>query len=358
MTSLKNQFAITYTIKNELRLLPAAINYHMAAGCRKIYVFIDGTNDGTDELVKSIDGVEIHKTCPPDDMLLTEKWILDISPMWKDNMDVRKRINTFRAAKMANEEGIEWLACIDPDELILPSVNDRIDLRMIPDFLGKIPAKFNQILLRNLELVPSSEEAENPFLAGKYFLNRFPVTEVIFRYSSALVRRAVNSPVMHAWYEHLFYKIRFFGLWPRLMQHPVTGEKIPTAFFLGYVNHKSIIRTNSFSKFNFDIHRWRKHERKPTSIYVGHVLHYDLFDYKYMAHKFRQRSENIVVKIFHCRHALTTIARDCSLEDVKKFFAGNIMLVNSKKINLLIKYRIVSEITCVRDFFLKSDERK
>lgn len=345
--------AICYTVRDEARLLPSAIRYHLAAGCVKVYVFLDGTTDDTAELIRSIDGVEIHQTSLPDTNAEIADWICEILPMWHDNMDVRKRINTWRAAQLANEVGIEWLACIDPDELIIPAINMSVDKHMMPILLDGIALDVDQILLRNLELVPSKAESENPFIDGTLFLNRFPATEILFRYTSALARRILRSPKMHAWYEHLFYKIRFFGAWPRLMHHPVTGVGIPTAYFLGYVNYKSIIRTKSSKNFNFNIHRWQFHLRKPKTIYRGNVLHYDLFDYNYMAQKFRQRSESIIIKVFYCRYMFATIARECSLSDIRRFFLENVVLDNERQLSKLSRKRIVSRITSVRDFFLR-----
>ena len=345
------QFAITYTVKNEAWLLPAAIEYHLAAGCSQIYVFLDGTTDNTAELITGYDNVRILTTTKPTSSENLPSWISRLLPWWETDMDVRKRINTYYATILANHAGIEWITNIDPDELIIPAAEGDLNKRLIPDFLGQIPERYDQILMRNLEVIPTAAESENPFADCKVFLNRFPATEFMWRYSSAAVRRAIRNPRLHAWFDHWFYKIRFWNALPRLMVHPVTGQSIPAGYFLGYSNHKSFIRTNCYPEYTFVIHKWIRNKSRPTNIYQGFVLHYDLFDYKYMALKFRQRSEHMLLPVFYFRYMLASVARDSSITQVKEFFEKYIAIVDAKRTDLLVKRGIALHIDFVADFF-------
>ncbi len=349
---MKNtSFAISYTVKNEARLLASAVDYHLASGCSKIYIFFDGTTDNTKELIRVDERISFFETTMPTELKELPSWIVNILPWWITDMDVRKRINTYYATKMAYEAGIEWLACIDPDELIAPYLNQSISSTLTPNFLSKIEDKYDQILLRNLEFVPTTSETQNPFKEDALFLNRFPVTETIWRYSSALVKRLVRSPRINAWYEYLFYIIRFNNALPRLMKNPKTGDKIPASYFLGYSNHKSFIRTKCYDKYNFVTHKWIKHSTAPKNIYSGYVLHYDLFDYKYLIEKFKQRSDHMLLVVFYFRYMLALVARDCTDEQVKQFYLKYIAITDKNKIEMLQQKKILLRIDEVSKFF-------
>lgn len=347
------RFAITYTVKNECDLLLKSIHYHYTAGCTKFYVFLDGTTDDTYELLKELEYVEIFQTQKPENLNDLPQWIINILDWWERDMDVRKRINTYYAANLAFNEGITWLGCIDPDELIIPNKElKNIDNRLINEFLKNIPEKCNQVLMRNLEVVTTKAETDNPFLECVLFLNRFPVTETIWRYSSALVRRLFKSKIQ-AWFDYIFYKIRFANLLQRLMVNPITNEKIPGSYFLGYSNHKSFVRTKHFNDFNFVTHKWIKYTSKPQNTYLGFVLHYDLYDYKYFSHKFKQRQESMLLKVFYFRYMIAKVAREVDIEGIKSFFLKYIAITDDQRISKLENRNILVRITAISDFFRK-----
>ncbi len=251
-------FAISYTVKNEAGLLPDAIAYHLAIGCSRIYVFFDGTSDNSRELIRGNERVICAECVEPTSLLGFPSWIAGILPRWAANMDVRKRINTVYAAELARREGIEWLISIDADELLLLSANDGNPLGSPEPYFSSIPDDVDQILLPNLEAVPVGEGKGRAFVDCTSFLRRFPATELIWRYSSGILRRTLRNPKIHAWYDYWFYYLRFRGALPRLMRHPVTGESIPAGYFLGYSNHKSFIRTRVADQFIFNVHEWQK----------------------------------------------------------------------------------------------------
>jgi hypothetical protein len=92
---MNTSFAISYTVKNEARLIAPAIVYHLAAGCSKIYIFFDGTTDNTKDLITPDDRIIFLNTTIPKELKELPSWIVDILPWWETDMDVRKRINTF-----------------------------------------------------------------------------------------------------------------------------------------------------------------------------------------------------------------------------------------------------------------------
>ena len=336
------KFALAYTVKNESRLLPSAIEYHLATGCSRIYIFWDNTTDNSAELVAKYPQVIARKSFRPDELENPPSWLADILPAWEPDLDVRKIANTYYATQDAAKDGIEWLVGIDPDELIMMSRDEQVLENHIPKYLEKIPENIDQLLLPNLESIPTAAETENPFTDCVYFLNRFPVTETVWRYSRAALIRASRSPRLIAWYDWLFYELRFAGALQRMMREPGTQRRIPGAYFLGYSSHKSFIRTGRIADIQFATHGWKRFTRRPRDLRIGNVLHFDLLDASYFALKFRQRPAPR--DIFYLRYLLGNVARDHSPEQIREFFETYIAIRDPKRIELLKKKGIVVEL--------------
>lgn len=348
------KFAITYTVKNEARLLPAALEYHRKIGCSKFYIFWDGTTDNAPELINDDPDVVARNTFRPEELVDVPSWISDIVYVWDTDMDVRKRINTYHAAIAAKEAGIDWLVAIDPDELLFVGEEDQLSENYFTNFLGRVPENFDQVLLRNLESVPCQTLSEKPFEDTTFFLNRFPVTETVWRYSRAILNRIGRSPKLVASYDYLFYYFRFLGALPRKFYNPMTGEKILAGYFIGYSSSKSCVRLSEFENFNFNTHYWLKFKRKPKNIYIGYVLHYDLLDAQYFINKFRQRQPGIILSIFHLRYTLANLARDLPDNLVIKFFEESFIIKEPNKVRDLKKKNILLEIKTAANFFRNS----
>src|ERR1039458_2444591 len=69
------RFAISYTVKDESRMLPAAIDYHIAAGCSRIYVFLDGTSDGSEVLLSTYPLVVARNSITRDEIVDAPQWM-------------------------------------------------------------------------------------------------------------------------------------------------------------------------------------------------------------------------------------------------------------------------------------------
>ena len=352
------KFALTYTVKNEARLLPSAIEYHVAAGCSRIYIYWDGTTDGSRELVSKYPCVTARDSIRVEETGDAPKWIKDILVCWDTDMDVRKRINTYYAAKSAAAEGLDWLGGIDPDELVLMSRDEEINEDHIAKHLAAVPDEIDQVLLPNLESVPTSATSQDPFADCVYFLNRFPKTESIWRYSRALLLRVSRSPALVAWYDYLFYQARFLQALPRLMREPRNGRRIPAGYFLGYSNHKSFIRLKTFDNFDFVTHRWRKFLRSPRSMELGNILHFDMLDANYFAAKFRQRQQGIILKVFYLRYRLAHVARSSSDSEIRAFFERYIAISDPARIARLKRRGILLEIHAASNFMLRKREEQ
>jgi hypothetical protein len=334
--------ALAFTVKNESRLLRSAIEYHLAAGCSPIYLFWDNTTDNGPDLVSRYPQVIARKSFRPEELTNPPAWLAHILPAWEPDLDVRKIANTYYAALDAAKNGIEWLVNIDVDELILMNRDEQSLDNHIPRYLERIPDNIDQLLLPNLESVPTSAESENPFLDCIYFLDRFPKTEAVWRYSRAALLRATRSPKLIAWYDWLFYELRFAGALQRMMRDPATNRRIPGTYYLAYASHKSFIRTTRAANFEFATHGWKPWLERPRSLRTGNILHFDMLDYRYFASKFRQRPP--AREWFHLRSLLSIVARDRSLEEVKRFFETYIAIRDPQRIASLKKKGILVEI--------------
>jgi hypothetical protein len=353
------KFALTYTVKNEARLLPSAIEYHLAAGCSRIYLFWDNTTDNSAELVQKYPQVIARNSYRPDELQNPPTWLSQILPAWEPDFDVRKIANTVCAARDAAKDGIEWLVGIDADELILMSRDEQVLENHIPRYLEKIPDDIDQVQLPNLESVPTAAETENPFTDCVYFLNRFPATEAVWRYSRAALARITPSsearvtrfPKLIAWYDWLFYELRFAGALHRMMREPGTRRRIPGTYFLGYSSYKSFIRTDRVADFRFATHGWKPFTRPPRNLRTGNILHFDMLDADYFALKFRQRPAPR--DIFYLRYMLGLVARDHSPEEIREFFETYITIRDPKRIELLKKKGILVEIRSASNLLRK-----
>ncbi|MCI0559316.1 MAG: glycosyltransferase family 2 protein [Nitrososphaera sp.] len=348
--SQRGSFALTVTIKNEARLLRSMLEYHLALGCQKVFVFLDGTTDGSDRIAAGIQNVVILHSVHPNSISQLPQWVMNIAPRWQENMDVRKRINTFFAARLAHGDSIEWIINLDPDELFLPGTSAEIDCGDGTAFFSGIPEEYDQVLMANYEVIPVKSVVENPFLECSLFLNRFPLSEAIWRYSRAAFRSLTRNPRTLAWYDYWFYRLRFPCSPFRLMRHPVTGVAIPSQLFLGYLGYKAAIRTESATRAMFNIHKWQDGEIKLKSTYKGKVLHYDLCDVAYMKGKFEQRNATMHIEAFHARYMIGQIATSLPDSDVERFFLESIAITDKTKIRTLIDNGVVVEITAALNF--------
>jgi len=331
-------------------MLPAAIDYHIAAGCSRIYVFWDGISDGSGSLPTAYSSVVARNSITPEELNDAPLWIMKILPWWEVDMDVRKCINTFYAARSAAHEGIDWLISLDADELIWMGNHDAVNRESITGRLSRVPDNIDQLLLPNLDAVPTSGEPQSPFSDCVYFMNRFPATELVWRYSRALLIGLRVSPELVAWYDFLFYQARFRGALPRLMRDPKTSRRIPAGYFLGYHSYKSFIRLTTFSNFKFATHCWKGDARKPRGITLGNILHYDMPDAAYFAAKFRKRQEGILQKFFYLRYRLALVARNCTDSEIEEFFEDYIAIRDPARIARLKKKGILLRIDTVADF--------
>lgn len=339
----KKSYALCYTVKNDKDLLLSSCLYHLKKGCSKIYVFDDGSTDGTIDTIRNIKNIEIHKSTKPNIDEDTPQWIKERIPNWDEWFDVRKMMNTYLAAKWANTANIDWLGSIDSDEIIFTEYETS---KSIIDMLNTIHPKYDQILLKNLEAVAHKENIQNPFLECKYFFKRHTFIDSVHKVLSSILFKLTKSGKIQAWFDYYFYKYIFLGNFRDLLVDPIDGTKIPPSHYLAYKDYKSLIKTAAVDNYIFNIHKWIKGVKKPKSYISGNILHYDLYNSKIFKSKFSQRPKNMLLKVFYLRYRLALIALNSSEKDLITFFNSNIVILKPEE----SKYKkLVIEITDVKN---------
>lgn len=347
-------YAITYTVKNEAHLLPHAIRYHKALGCRKFYVFWDGTTDDTPELIKGIDIVVARNSVRPEEVEGGHPWFQWIAENWEGWMDLRKMLNMHWAARQARQDGMDWLVAIDADELIIADKSNIFSPSSFDDMLRNVPDDVDQILMKNMDVVAEKISCANPFADYRYFFTRISESvEFIWRYSRAGLRKIFNKPEIVAWYDQLFFKIILRAGFPRVMRDPASGKEFPTGYYLSYFNYKSVIRTKRSDKFRPMIHKWANFKGssvRPKSIVLGNVLHYDFIDCTHFMNKYRQRQPTTNLKAHYSRWMFSEIAHR-SDDQVQKFFQESVLISDQNRLDELERAGVIVKILGPSDYF-------
>jgi hypothetical protein len=357
----KGTFAVAYTVKDEAALLLASIAYHAAAGCSRFYVFWDGTTDAAPDLLRHRPDVVAMNSVTPD--RLPSIRALNLDPgRWAHDTRVRQRVNGAYAAMLAAGEGIEWLLCIDPDELVLADagrngIHPDAGVARIDTMLAQMDDTIDQVLVPNIQVVPTGADVEFPFTECTHFYARRPLTRAIWRLTRLALLRTLRSAWLAAWYDYWFYKVVTLGSFPQPMRDPSTGRIVPRGYFLGYYSYKPFIRSRRAERFDFAVHRWlRSVGGKPRSVRAGLVLHYDLFDKPSFVRKFRQRPPRAAIP-FDARSYLSKLARELDDSTLKRFFDRNIAVSDERQVARLIASGAIVEIGGPAAFFRRQAER-
>jgi|688.fasta_scaffold00220_23 hypothetical protein len=354
-------FAITYTVKNEARLLLDAIAFHRYQGCSLFYIFFDGTTDEAPALLAGVPDVICRPTVHPHELDDSTDWYLLIKSESSEWFDLRKKLNTFWAAKDAQSKGIDWIGALDPDELITASISAAgFVSNQFNSFLSTIPLPYVQLRLLNLDNIPVSPLAPEPFTGSDLFLlRRNRAVEEFWRISRAfygmLYQGSANQGYYKALYDQIFFKILLGNAFPREIKHPHSNSVIPTGIFLSYYIGKVFVRTSALDWIRPGIHFWQSLTSRPIRTKTkGHVLHYDFVDASYFIHKFKQRPHNTdvsTVRSIYVRWAITRLALDLSDQEAERFFTQNIVIQDPSRQQYLIDHGVLARIPYPKLFF-------
>jgi Glycosyl transferase family 2 len=341
-------FAITYTIKDEARLLPDALAWHRMLGCKRFYIFLDGTSDAMRDFLPTQDDVVLAPSVDPHQLANPPAWITWARANHHGWMDVRKKLNIWSATRDAHAAGFDWIGVIDPDELILPPDSDRLERPDALRWLAAVPSGIDQLLLPNLDVLAAADDGQSPF-AKRHFLNRLGRTETSWRLLRRVVSRILRKPQLVAWFDHWFFTLALGANPPRVLRDPASSKIIPFGYFLSYSNYKAIFRCARYASFDPQIHRWvapRRFAGSPRAITSGNVLHYDMIDAAHFRTKFGQRrgQQEFELNLFYARWKLGQMAISLSAEHCDQFFRESLSIRDETRLADLVGRGLLREI--------------
>lgn len=346
-------FAVTYTIKNEARCLPDALRWYRALGATRFYIFLDGTTDEMRSWLSTQPDVVVGDSVHPHSVEEPPQWIADLEPSWGHFIDARKNVNSWVAARRAAQEGIEWIAMIDPDELLLPSPDDPPSPEATSQLLAATPARVDQLLIRNCDVLPVPDPPS--FFGHRFFIDRRPLLESLWRPVRKTLILLPVKPEVVARAEDRFWKTVLRQRNPWNLIDPDSDKPIPTGYFLSYASHKSLLRTKRYTHSRPVIHHWvRPSGRRRSRVHTSaRLLHYDLPDAEHFVHKFSQRrgQREFSPRHFYVRRRLTEIAAGRTIDDARQYFDRQIAMGDPKRIEELLDAGVLLDLPIVASFF-------
>lgn len=349
----RGSFAVVFTLKNEQDLISSALDYYFYMGAVRIWCFLDNSTDSTEQIVSCYRNVDHRRSIRPTEIEIQMPWVDSVLPDWESNMDVRKRINCLHAASWASRAGIEWLLAVDPDELVLFGPVDEVPSKGdIESRLTEVPDDVDQLLIRNVEVIPIVDHVDRPFIQCIYFTRRHEWTRLICRAGRSLMRKIGISSAWQDRYENALYNVRFRFQLGRVWRAPDSGRKIYAGHYLGYDNQKTIIRSRVAQHANFDTHEWIPNggacPHALKSRVSGTLLHYDFYSAANVRDKFAKRTLNVRSNGKLSRNEIARLA--CEIDEVAfDSFFGNHLVVNN--INRLLVTGAAQRIDVIQKVF-------
>jgi hypothetical protein len=239
---------LVMTVRDERRLLRTNLLFHRHLGIERVYLYDDGSSDGTLDTVRDLGFVSVRPSVSPErfrdretdaTFLRTDTWAT-----------VRQRLNAWAALEEARDDRLDWLLHLDADELVCP------DLRHAPagqlcEFLTDIPPVVSQVRFTTLE---------------------------------AVQRRAVYQDVFA---EETLFKLPQ-GRITRHIRDPLRGRELRVDGFYGHRAGKSAVRTGVPARPRSPHVFMAPDGGRLESQWAGHHLHYYACGASVFADKFRR----------------------------------------------------------------------
>jgi Glycosyl transferase family 2 len=241
--------ALVMTVRDEVDLLRTNLGYHRFLGVDLMYVYDDGSSDGTPESIGDLDSAEVLSSVDPRKFSGRSELAM-MAAAAPTLLTARQTLNTVDAMERARAAGAEWLISIDADELVATHlINEEPGQLAIA--LGKVPAQTESVIFPTLEMVQ---------------------------------RRAAYDHVMAQ--ETLFKRADARRL-SRDVWDPFLGKVRRLPLVYGHLVGKSALRLR-VDAVPYSVHRFRHVSgRRLSEAVVGHLLHYYCVDENAFIRKFR-----------------------------------------------------------------------
>ncbi|MFT5112951.1 MAG: hypothetical protein ACI8P9_002279 [Parasphingorhabdus sp.] len=167
----RDSVAMCITIKNEATLLRHNLKYHHNIGVGKVYLYLDGTTDGSEKTISDLDFVEFCKSTSVEKVINSKGWgvrgVKNLRFYCETHLS-RQMINMLDAYERATKQGFEWLVCVDADELIYPNA---MELRSdsLCELLASYPMELDMINFQPVECLQNKLAYENVVFTEQHF---------------------------------------------------------------------------------------------------------------------------------------------------------------------------------------------
>lgn len=254
------RIACVSTVRNEEDLILPNIRYHRFLGVTDFFVFLDRSSDGTRGQIESVPDLRIFQDSSYRQL---RPYVLDrpeldpelIRQCFSTHPTIRQVCNVNMALESCRAEGIDWLLCLDPDELVCLD-ETRAEEGSLQRALGALDDSVGAVSFRNLEVVPTRMEV------------RFAFEDRLFK-NPGLDGSMPGLP-----------KSRLFN--------PFTGSDIPAGWFWGHSSGKAALRPRPGAYFT------STHRGCPAgeTVAMDWLLHYNIFSFRQLLNKYRNFSDS------------------------------------------------------------------
>ena len=142
---------LVITVRNERSMLRSNLLYHRFLGVEHMWVFDDGSDDGTSETIADLSNVERRDTVNPDDFNSRPE-LADVVRRFHAHVTARQALNTVQAMEEARAAGCDWLLAIDADELVALDLDEAVP-GSLPLMFEQVPGPIEAVRFRTLEVV-------------------------------------------------------------------------------------------------------------------------------------------------------------------------------------------------------------
>jgi len=250
-----NDCAITYTVNSIHDILISNISFHRKIGVKHFFVFMDNNKEEFPEELLDAEDVTCRRNVTPEE-LSSEKVSSRYLKDYNEQYNSRRMFNVMWASYKSREDGIGWIASIDPDELIICDTKD-VHKNKIDEFLTN-KSKYASIRMWTYEAHPYKGKVNKSFESMDKF--------VTFSHRSIM---GLPFP---------FFMIRMV---PHILIRRL-------GIFNGHWFGKAIFNIKYLDEYYPSVHSWHRIDSKTVkesleftiSGNIFHYFHYDFDTYK------------------------------------------------------------------------------
>lgn len=242
------KLALVITVKNERKLLRDNLIYHHYLGIEHFYVYLDGTDDGTEETIKDLPYVTISNSVDPA-LYRNQPEIQEFLEQHAEHHVARQCLNVYHTQSLARGAGFDWLISLDADELLCVDPLHSYPNQLI-DFFNGVDPGIEMVRFTTLEIVQRKTTYKSVFSE-----------ETLFKKSGAKLHHLLYDP-----FKHRIFRIRKF---------------------YGQTMGKAAIRTSVLCKPRTTHKFVGLDERDLVRVWQGYLLHYYGYDFDDFIKKYR-----------------------------------------------------------------------